>query len=85
MSRHTFTFFFPWVCSIQLSRLVAILPSALFVSDIRPVLGGCSRFSRCCYLTIVVSSRRFWGNWAQDLVAVTWTRRLSSAVRIETL
>src|ERR1700693_3369845 len=38
---------------------VAILPSALFVSDIRSVQGGCSRFSRCCYLIIDLSSHRF--------------------------
>jgi hypothetical protein len=35
---------------------VAILLSALLVSDIRSVLGGCSRFSRCCYLISVLSS-----------------------------
>jgi hypothetical protein len=29
---------------------VATLPSALFVSALRPVQVGCSRFSRCCHL-----------------------------------
>ena len=45
---------------------VAILPSALFVSDIRSVLGGCSRFSRCCYLIIDLSSP-FGEGWAPGL------------------
>src|SRR5258708_13455884 len=35
-----------------------------FVSDIRSVPGGCSRFSRCCYLIIVLSSHRFCGSRA---------------------
>src|ERR1700730_2139572 len=43
---------------------VAILPSALFVSDIRSVHGGCSRFSRCCYLISVLSSHLFGGSRA---------------------
>jgi hypothetical protein len=43
---------------------VAILPSALFVSDIRSVHGGCSRFSRCCYLISVLSSHLFAGSRA---------------------
>src|ERR1700721_4501489 len=43
---------------------VAILPSALFVSDIRSVLGGCSRFSRCCYLISVLCSHLCGGGWA---------------------
>jgi integrase len=38
---------------------VAILPSALFVSDMRSVHGRCSRFSRCCYLISVLSRARF--------------------------
>src|SRR5882672_4035483 len=38
-----------------------------FVSDIRSVLGGCSRFSRCCYLIIVLSSHRFCGSRAPGL------------------
>src|SRR3984885_9152516 len=46
---------------------VAILPSALFVSDIRSVQGGCSRFSRCCYLVSVLSSHLFGGSWAPGL------------------
>jgi hypothetical protein len=56
-----------------------------FVSEIRSVPGGCSRFSRCCYLIIVLFPTVSVGVGPQDLVAVTWTRRLSSAVRIETL
>src|ERR1700737_3270217 len=32
------------------------------VSDIRSVLGGCSRFSRCCYLISVLSSHLFGGS-----------------------
>ena len=35
-----------------------------FVSEIRSVLGGCSRFSRCCYLIIVLSSNLFGESWA---------------------
>src|ERR1700721_3542986 len=46
---------------------VAILPSALFVSDIRSVLGGCSRFSRCCYLISVLCSHLCGGGWAPGL------------------
>src|SRR6266478_602137 len=38
-----------------------------FVSDIRPVLGGCSCFSRYCYLIIVLSSHRFCGSRAPGL------------------
>jgi hypothetical protein len=34
------------------------------VSEIRSVLGGCSRFSRRCYLISVLSSHLFGGNWA---------------------
>jgi hypothetical protein len=34
------------------------------VSDIRSVPGGCSRFSRCCYLIIDLSSHLFGGSWA---------------------
>jgi hypothetical protein len=61
MSGHTFAlFFFPSVCSyFSQAASAAILPSALLVSDFRSVLGGCSRFSRCCYLIIVLSSHRF--------------------------
>src|ERR1700722_18865397 len=43
---------------------VAILPFALFVSDIRSVQGGCSRFRRCCYLICVLSSHCFCESWA---------------------
>src|SRR5690242_5501043 len=35
-----------------------------FVSDIRSVHGGCSRFSRCCYLISVLSSHPFGGSQA---------------------
>jgi hypothetical protein len=53
-----------WVCfssfhaflPFSQAASVAILLSALLVSDIRSVLGGCSRFSRCCYLISVLSS-----------------------------
>src|SRR3982074_3469337 len=38
---------------------VAILPSALFCERYCSVQGGCSRFSRCCYLIIDLSSHRF--------------------------
>ena len=81
-----FCFSFLWI-PLHSSRAasVAILPSALFVSDIRSVHGGCSRFSRCCYLISDLSSHLSVGVGPQDLVAVTWTRRLSLAVRIETL
>src|SRR6202165_5924594 len=37
------------------------------VSDIRSVPGGCSRFSRCCYLRIDLSSHRFGESWAPGL------------------
>jgi hypothetical protein len=48
--------------SFSQAASVAILPSALFVSDIRSVPGGCSRFSRCCYLISVLSSHLFGGS-----------------------
>jgi len=41
------------------------------------VLGGCSRFRRCCYLISVLFFHRSW-SWAQDLVAV----HLDSAVEL---
>src|SRR6202521_1107628 len=37
------------------------------VSDIRSVQVGCSRFSRCCYLIIDLSSHLFGGSWAPGL------------------
>jgi hypothetical protein len=45
-------FVFTCMGSLPLSQAasVAILLSALFVSDVRSVPVGCSRFSRCCYL-----------------------------------
>src|SRR5271155_41329 len=65
MSRHTLTFFFlRSQFPFGQAAPVAILPSALFVSDIRSVQGGCSRFSRCCYLISVLSSHLFGGSWA---------------------
>src|SRR6202140_3399929 len=60
MSRHTFVFFFPGVCSH--SAKPPLSPSFhphSFMSDIRSVPGGCSRFGRCCYLRIDLSSHRF--------------------------
>src|SRR5260221_3122409 len=68
MSRHTFVFFFPLVCSH--SAKPPLSPSfhpLSFVSEIRSVLGGCSRFSRCCYLISVLSSHRLCGSWAPGL------------------
>src|ERR1700686_3463246 len=38
-----------------------------FVSDIRSVQVGCSRFSRCCYLIIDLCSHRFGESWAPGL------------------
>src|SRR6202140_5272674 len=38
-----------------------------FVSDIRSVQVGCSRFSRCCYLRIDPCSHRFGESWAPGL------------------
>src|SRR5580692_2083027 len=68
MSRHTLTFFFLRISSYSAKPPpVAILPSALFVSDIRSVLGGCSRFSRCCYLISVLCSHLCGGSWAPGL------------------
>jgi hypothetical protein len=86
MSRHTLFFSFRESVPIQLSppRSPSFHPHS-FVSDIRSVLGGCSRFRRRCYLISVLSSHVSVGVGPQELVAVTWTRRLSSAVRIETL
>src|SRR5208282_1127329 len=68
MSRHTFAFFFPWVCSH--SAKPPLSPSFhlhSFVSDIRSVPGGCSRFSRCCYLIIDLSSHLFGESLAPGL------------------
>ena len=65
MSRHTFSFFFLSVCSHSAKPPLSpsFHPHSL-VSDIRSVLGGCSRFSKCCYLIIVLSSHRFCGSRA---------------------
>ena len=66
MSRHTFglavraMIFFH---SAKPPLSPSFYPHSL-VSDIRSVLGGCSRFSRCCYLISVLSSHLFGGNWA---------------------
>src|SRR5580700_581674 len=38
-----------------------------FVSDLRSVPVGCSRFSRCCYLIIDLCSHRYCGSWAPGL------------------
>src|SRR4030088_3204998 len=86
MSRHTLLFLSVSLFPIQLSppRSPSFHPHS-FVSDIRSVLGGCSRFRRCCYLISVLSSHVSVGVGPQELVAVTWTRRLNSAVRMETL
>src|ERR1700734_4153332 len=68
MSRHTLTFFFLRISSYSAKPPpVAILPSALLVSDIRSVLGGCSRFSRCCDLISVLCSHLCGGSWARGL------------------
>src|SRR5258707_12932457 len=88
MSRHTSLFPCPEACSH--SAKPPLSPSFhphSFVSEIRSVPGGCSRFSRCCYLIIDLSTSRptvSVGVGPQELVAVTWTRRLGSAVRTET-
>src|SRR3984885_13351824 len=68
MSRHTSLFSFLESVSIQLSppRSPSFHPHS-FVSEIRSVLGGCSRFRRCCYLISVLSSHRFCGSWAPGL------------------
>ena len=65
MSRHTLTFSFPRVCfhSARPPRSPSFHPHS-FVSESRSVLGGCSRFRRCCYLISVLSSHRFCGSWA---------------------
>src|SRR6266404_7533092 len=68
MSRHTFSFFFLSVCPHSAKPpLSPSFHSHSLVSDIRSVLGGCSRFSRCCYLIIVLSSHRFGGSRAPGL------------------
>src|ERR1700733_7003761 len=64
---------------------VAILPSALFVSDIRSVQGGCSRFSRCCYLISVLCSHLCGGSWAPGVSRSHLDSAVESAVRTETL
>src|SRR5271165_2867933 len=79
MSRHTSVFFFLCVCSH--SAKPPLSPSFhphSFVSDIRSVHGGCSRFSRCCYLIIVLSSHLFGGSRAPGLSR----SHLDSAVKL---
>src|ERR1700680_5041561 len=68
MSRHTSLFSFRESVPIQLSppRSPSFHPHS-FVSEIRSVLGGCSRFHRCCYLISVLSSHCFCGSWAPGL------------------
>src|SRR5216683_3753078 len=68
MSRHTSLSSFH--DSVPISAKPPLSPSFhphSFVSDIRSVPGGCSRFSRCCYLIIVLSSHRFCGSRAPGL------------------
>src|ERR1700676_3256551 len=70
MSRHTFTFslFCHWICSHSAKPpLSPSFHSHSLGSDIRSVPGGCSRFSRCCYLRIDLCSHRFGGSWAPGL------------------
>jgi len=43
----------PSVGLFLFGQAASVLPSALFVSDIRSVPGGFSCFSRCCYLPII--------------------------------
>jgi len=67
--------FFLFISFFQLFPLsqaasVATLPSALFVSDCRPVQVGCTRFSRCCYLVIDLCSP-LWKGTGPGTVAVT--------------
>jgi hypothetical protein len=50
-----------------------------FVSDIRSLPGGCSRFSRCCYLIIVLSSHLFGESWASGVSS----SHLDSAVELD--
>src|SRR6266404_3543706 len=86
MSRHTFTFFFPLVCSH--SAKPPLSPSFhphSFVSDIRSVHGGCSHFSRCCYLIIVLSSHRFGESWAPGLSRSHLDSAVELSCRTETL
>ena len=87
MSRHTFTFFFSFRELFPFSQAapVAILPFALFGERYSLGARWVFSFQWCCYLIIDLCSHRFVGVGPQDLVAVTWTRRLSSAVGIATL
>jgi hypothetical protein len=89
MSRHTFSFFFLssiFQCvPIQLSRPCRH-PSIRTLCE-RYSLGArwVFSFSRCCYLIIDLGSVSSRGVGPQELVAVTWTRRSSSAVWIPSL
>ena len=57
MSRHTSAFLLSVILFLfNQAASVAILPSALFGERYRSVPGGCSRFSRCCYLISDLSS-----------------------------
>jgi len=47
-------------------------------SEIRRVLGGCSRFRRCYYLISVLSSHRFYESWAPGVSR----SQLDSAVQL---
>src|ERR1700730_16029784 len=82
MSRHTSLFSFRESVSIQLSppRSPSFHPHS-FVSEIRSVPDGCSRFRRCCYLIIVLSSQLFGGSRAPGLSR----SHLDSAVELSCL
>src|ERR1700693_4445293 len=62
---------------------VAILPSALFVERLSLGASWVFSFQWCCYLIIDLCSTDSVRVGPQDLVAVTWTRRLSSALRTQ--
>src|SRR5258708_23329497 len=85
MSRHTFLSSFFQSVPIQLSRPCRH-PSIRALCE-RYSLGArwVFSFSRCCYLIIDLCSYLWAGVGPQELIAVTWTRRSSSAVRIKTL
>jgi len=65
--------FLPSLSLFPFSRAasVAILPSALFCERYSLGAGGCSRFSRCCYLIIDLSSHLFGGSGPQELAVGT--------------
>jgi len=81
VSVKTVLFFYQVLFALSQAASVAILPSALFVSDVRSVPVGCSRFSGAATCESTSLPTFSAGVGPQDLVAVTWTRRLSSALR----